>query len=196
MPLPHGDGDAEGGAVFGVGRVSGGDRKDYRGSLQLIDLEGLAWPEPARSGLRHDGERASRGGGRTAFSSPHPIGLAGLARQGASLRGVGFATMEERASRGGGRTVFSSPHPVGLAGLARQGASLRGVASPRWKTRFARWRSNCVLIPPSGWRDSNPRPPEPHSGALPSCATARFLTVCARLRARSSINLLPRGWSI
>jgi hypothetical protein len=26
----------------------------------------------------------------------------------------------------------------------------------------------------SGWRDSNPRPLEPHSSALPSCATARL----------------------
>jgi hypothetical protein len=25
----------------------------------------------------------------------------------------------------------------------------------------------------SGWRDSNPRPPEPHSGTLPGCATPR-----------------------
>jgi hypothetical protein len=28
-------------------------------------------------------------------------------------------------------------------------------------------------IEKSGWRDSNPRPLEPHSSALPSCATAR-----------------------
>ncbi len=26
----------------------------------------------------------------------------------------------------------------------------------------------------SGRRDLNPRPPEPHSGALPGCATSRF----------------------
>jgi hypothetical protein len=33
--------------------------------------------------------------------------------------------------------------------------------------------SNLAFLP-SGRRDSNPRPLEPHSSALPSCATARF----------------------
>jgi len=38
----------------------------------------------------------------------------------------------------------------------------------------------CRVIPPnlvSGWTDLNRRPPEPHSGALPGCATPR-LTTC------------------
>src|SRR6185312_495535 len=30
-----------------------------------------------------------------------------------------------------------------------------------------------LVLPPSGRRDLNPRPPEPHSGALPDCATSR-----------------------
>src|SRR5204863_2691352 len=30
-----------------------------------------------------------------------------------------------------------------------------------------------ICLPQSGRRDLNPRPPEPHSGALPGCATSR-----------------------
>lgn len=42
---------------------------------------------------------------------------------------------------------------------------------------LARWqvltRSERAEIMLSGWRDSNSRPPDPQSGALPGCATAR-----------------------
>src|SRR5689334_4572740 len=34
----------------------------------------------------------------------------------------------------------------------------------------------------SGWRDSNPRPPDPQSGALPGCATSRYV-----VEARTSV---------
>jgi hypothetical protein len=30
----------------------------------------------------------------------------------------------------------------------------------------------------SGWRDSNPRPPAPHAGAIPGYATSRKVIVC------------------
>jgi len=39
---------------------------------------------------------------------------------------------------------------------------------PRWK-RDSSW---------SGWPDSNGRPPAPHTGALPDCATPRMLSDC------------------
>ena len=42
----------------------------------------------------------------------------------------------------------------------------------------------------SGWRDSNPRPPAPQAGALPDCATARFLL---RRRAGSQTGQIPIG---
>jgi hypothetical protein len=38
----------------------------------------------------------------------------------------------------------------------------------------------------SGWRDSNSRPPEPHSGALPGCATSRFSDCIPTPRFRAS----------
>src|SRR2546429_8331922 len=34
----------------------------------------------------------------------------------------------------------------------------------------------CFALDQSGRRDLNPRPPEPHSGALPDCATSRYPT--------------------
>src|SRR6266550_8881377 len=39
-----------------------------------------------------------------------------------------------------------------------------------------------LIFTQSGRRDLNPRPPEPHSGALPGCATSRLLRVrkCSR----------------
>src|ERR1041385_916669 len=50
-----------------------------------------------------------------------------------------------------------------------------GVASIRRKQRAAppSQRRPDRSISPSGRRDLNPRPPEPHSGALPDCATSR-----------------------
>ena len=54
----------------------------------------------------------------------------------------------------------------------------------------------------SGWRDSNPRPPDPQSGALPGCATSRRIRLCcsglagfralgSRLWSKSGPNLQP-----
>ncbi len=34
-----------------------------------------------------------------------------------------------------------------------------------------------LIFTQSGRRDLNPRPPEPHSGALPDCATSRRLSI-------------------
>src|SRR5512139_3365056 len=49
----------------------------------------------------------------------------------------------------------------------------------------------------SGWRDSNPRPPEPHSGALPGCATSRrvdYLRADADFRDRPVVGrFAPRS---
>ena len=57
----------------------------------------------------------------------------------------------------------SAYRPTGLASLLhwgqRKSSTTRVVAE--------------LLCSPSGRRDSNPRPPEPHSGALPGCATSR-----------------------
>jgi hypothetical protein len=57
--------------------------------------------------------------------------------------------------------------------------ALRYASNPRQEVALQLWfvQSSCVrcLLQKSGRRDSNPRPLEPHSSALPSCATARFL---------------------
>jgi hypothetical protein len=37
----------------------------------------------------------------------------------------------------------------------------------------------------SGWRDSNPRPPDPQSGALPGCATSRSIQFFLRFALRA-----------
>ena len=37
-----------------------------------------------------------------------------------------------------------------------------------------RWSDHWIFYLWSGWSDSNRRPPEPHSGALPGCATPRL----------------------
>ena len=54
-----------------------------------------------------------------------------------------------------------------------------GFGAARYSKLFASRPASRTAFKPlhllvnSGWRDLNPRPPEPHSGALPSYATAR-----------------------
>jgi hypothetical protein len=45
----------------------------------------------------------------------------------------------------------------------------------------------------SGRRDLNPRPPEPHSGALPDCATSRQLQITPSNRGSQSDPLIRDG---
>jgi hypothetical protein len=49
------------------------------------------------------------------------------------------------------------------------------ISSVRQGFKTAWWLSANVGKWMSGWPDLNRRPPEPHSGALPGCATPRGL---------------------
>jgi hypothetical protein len=67
--------------------------------------------------------------------------------------------------------AFEPKRPRSAHGFSSRQRALGFVAAffgtsdfPPWN--FTKW---------SGWRDSNPRPPAPQAGALPDCATARFL---------------------
>jgi hypothetical protein len=92
------------------------------------------------------------------------------------------------------------PHVRGIqrpAGLRREDEPIVLPESTRLHSPSCDWRTFCALsastavsgrlrrpssgtrikidnaLTSSGWRDSNPRPPAPKAGALPSCATSR-----------------------
>lgn len=75
------------------------------------------------------------------------------------------------------RTRDDGPRPLEIAGgdafpacADARVEALEGALAVRTDCR----KSVCQLDDYwSGWRDSNPRPPEPHSGTLPGCATPR-----------------------
>src|SRR5438552_15012026 len=53
---------------------------------------------------------------------------------------------------------------------------LKGGLLPTKKNASQPKRLTRICLLQSGRRDLNPRPPEPHSGALPDCATSRYPT--------------------
>ncbi len=94
--------------------------------------------------------------------------------------------------RGASRTRIPWAHGASVTSAERQGRKEKGERRPRSDaaglhptipaTKALRLLSPFCLAPlyfgplcgpKSGRRDLNPRPPEPHSGALPGCATSR-----------------------
>ena len=57
--------------------------------------------------------------------------------------------------------------------LRRQGLPFHEIARKLPRDRTRKERAIWLALFKSGRRDLNPRPPEPHSGALPDCATSR-----------------------
>jgi len=70
------------------------------------------------------------------------------------------------------RGCLLARHPVSV-GVMGDGVVIL-LPAPGTKKALTAFRlSGLSLQPRSGRRDLNPRPPEPHSGALPGCATSR-----------------------
>ena len=95
------------------------------------------------------------------------MGLPALLRQGRSVTDPSIAAgRKDDASRSGlrlRRAFFAFAKDVSTS--TRSERCHDGPAIRSFRERESEeW---------SGWRDSNPRPPAPHAGALPDCATAR-----------------------
>ncbi len=144
---------------------------------------GQGWDDPVRLGPGDDDPPGGPAGYVSADSAggDRPAGGPGrdLFRDGANRRrdrpgagtpdrsGAGFIPW--RLLRGGG-ALRSSPLSGALAG-SRGGPPRRaGERRPSFPSRTPRLRTGGRW---SGRRDSNPRPPVPKTGALPSCATPR-----------------------
>ena len=76
-----------------------------------------------------------------------------------------------RASAKGSADSTRSRTTTGTMRLAR----MRSITGIRKSVNDDSKFPNSLIMRWSGWRDSNPRPPAPQAGALPDCATARFV---------------------
>src|SRR5881227_2844738 len=81
------------------------------------------------------------------------------------------------ALRSGGRGERAILWREGVFSRQATSAKITGAtdSTPRLHDTKHRQRNRqrCFGLKESGRRDLNPRPPEPHSGALPDCATSR-----------------------
>ncbi len=139
-------------------------------------LVGGLHPRPDhRAGPRAGRPRSARGRGRGASrrkAASEPVLRRQRARPRPPRRG-GWRRTRGRAAR---LRVARSP------GDARRSecGTADGIASAHRSASISRrarpdpdFSASGLTFPQSGRRDLNPRPPEPHSGALPGCATSR-----------------------
>ena len=118
---------------------------------------------------------------------------------------VHWAGFEPRRDVADVLPAAGSGHAAGGAERAAQVARPRGSRSsvglekrpPNGPRRMGRRSPDPASVSKveaskSGRRDSNPRPPEPHSGALPGCATSRI----SRNDNRLVLSALPWLWGL